>query len=46
MTSPFQEFFENFGNLKFYPFESRDFLLDNSNGHGKNFYNNIQAFHT
>ena len=28
MTSPVQESFENFENLKFYTFESKDVLLD------------------
>ena len=46
MTSPVQESFENFENLKFDPFESKDVLLDDSNGHDKNFYNNIQAVDT
>ena len=46
MTSPVQESFENFKNLKFDPFESKDVLLDDSNDLGKNFYNNIQAVDT
>ena len=43
MNSPVQESFENFENLKFDPFESKDVLLDDSNDPNKNFYNNIQA---
>ena len=43
MTSPVQESFENFENLKFDPFESKDVLLDGSNDPDKSFYNNIQA---
>ena len=43
MTSPVQESFENFENLKFDPFKSEDVLLDDSNDPDKNFYNNIQA---
>ena len=31
MTSPTQEAFENFENLKFNPFESKDVLLGDSN---------------
>ena len=46
MTSPVQESFENFENLKFDPFESKDVLLDDSNDPDKNFYNNIQAVDT
>ena len=46
MTSPVQESFENFENLKFDPFESKDVLLENSNDPDKNFYNNIQAVYT
>ena len=46
MTSPAQEAFENFENLKFNPFESKDVLLDDSNNSDKNFYNNIKAVHT
>ena len=46
MTSPVQESFENFENLKFDPFESKDILLDDSNDPDKNFYNNIQAVDT
>ena len=46
MTSPVQESFENFGNLKFDPFESKDVLLDDSNDPDKIFYNNIQAVDT
>ena len=45
MTSPVQKSFENFKNLKFNPFESKDFLLDDSNNPDKNFYNNIKAVH-
>ena len=43
MTSPVQKSFENFENLKFHPFESKDSLLDDSNDSDKIFYNNIQA---
>ena len=43
MTSPVRESFENFENLKFDPFESKNSLLDDSNDSYKNFYNNIQA---
>ena len=43
MTFPVQESFENFENLKFDPFESKDVLLNDSNDPDKNFYNNIQA---
>ena len=46
MTFPFQESFENFENLKFYAFESKDVLLDDSNGPNENFYNNIKAIDT
>ena len=46
MNSPVQESFENFENLKFDPFESKDVLLDDSNDPDKNFYNNIQAVDT
>ena len=46
MTSPVQESFENFENLKFDPFESKDVLLDDSNDPDKNIYNNIQAVDT
>ena len=46
MTSPVQESFENFENLKFDPFKSKDVLLDDSNDPDKNFYNNIQAVDT
>ena len=46
MTSPVQESFENFENLKFDPFESKDVLLDDSNDPDKNFYNNIRAVDT
>ena len=37
---------ENFENLKFGPFESKDVLLDDSNDPDKDFYNNIQAADT
>ena len=43
MTSPVQESFESFENLKFDPVESKDILLDDSNDPDKNFYNNIKA---
>ena len=43
MTSPVQESFENFENLNFNPFKSKDVLLDASNDPEKNFCNNIQA---
>ena len=43
MTSPVQESFDNFENLKFDPFESKNVLLNDSNDPDKNFYNNIQA---
>ena len=46
MTSSVQESFENFENLKFDPFESKDVLLDDSNDPDKTFYNNIQAVDT
>ena len=46
ITSPIQESFENFENLKFDPFESKDVLLDDPNDPDKNFYNNIQAVDT
>ena len=46
MTSSLQESFENFENLKFDSFESKDILLDDSNDPDKNFYNNIQAVDT
>ena len=39
MNSPVQESFENFENLKFDPFESKNVLLDDSNDPEKNFYN-------
>ena len=45
MTSPAQKSFENFKNLKFNPFESKDVLSDDSNNPDKNFYNNIKAVH-
>ena len=41
MTSPVQESFEDFENLKFDPSELKDVLLDDSNDFDKNFYNNI-----
>ena len=44
--SPVQESFENFENLKFDPFELKDFLLDDTNDPDKNFYNNIKAVDT
>ena len=46
MTSPVQESFENFENLKFDAFESKDVLLDDSSDPDKNFYNNIKATDT
>ena len=46
MTSSVQESFENFENLKFDPFKSKDVLLDDSNDPDKNFYHNIQAIDT
>ena len=46
MTSPVQEFLENFENLKFDPFESKDVLLDDLNDPDKNLYNNIKAIYT
>ena len=46
MTSPAQESFENFENLKFDAFESKDVSLDYSNNPNKNFYNNIKAIDT
>ena len=46
MTSPVQESFENFENLKFDTSESKDVLLDDSNDPNKNFYNNIKAVDT
>ena len=46
MTFPVQKSFENFENLKFDPFESKDVLLGDSNDLDKNFYNNIQAVDT
>ena len=42
MTSSVQEFFENFENLKFDSFETKDVLLNDSNDPDKNFHNNIQ----
>ena len=44
--SPVQESFENFENLKFDPFELKNFVLDDSNDPDKNFYNNIKAVDT
>ena len=46
MTSSVQESFENFENLKFDAFESKDVSLDDSNNPNKNFYNNIKAIDT
>ena len=46
MTSAVQESFENFENLKFDPFKSKDVLLNDSNDPDKNFYNNIKAANT
>ena len=46
MTSSVQESFEDFENLKFDPFKSKDVLLDDSNDPDKNFYHNIQAIDT
>ena len=46
MTSPVQESFENFQNLKFDPFESKEVLLDDSNDPDKNVYNNMQVVDT
>ena len=46
MTSPVQESFENFKNFKFNPFKSKDILLNDSNDHDKNFYNNIKTIDT
>ena len=46
INSPVQESFENFKNLKFYPFESKSVLLDDLNNPDKNFHNNIQAVDT
>ena len=43
MISPVQKFFENFENLKFDPFESKDVALDDFNDPDKNFHNNIHA---
>ena len=43
MNSPIQESFENFENLKFDLFESKDVLLDDSNDPYRNFYKNIKA---
>ena len=37
MASPIQESFENFENLKFDAFESKDVLLDDWNDPNKNF---------
>ena len=44
MTSPTQESFENFENLKLDPFELKDVLLDDSNDPDNNFYNNKITF--
>ena len=46
LTSTVQESFENFENLKFNAFESKDVLLNDSNDPNKNFYNNIKAIDT
>ena len=46
MTSPVQESFENFENVKFDDFESKDVILDDSKDPNKNFYNNIKAINT
>ena len=46
MTSPVQESFENFENLKFDPWKLMDVLLGDSNDPDKNFYNSIQAIGT
>ena len=46
MISPLQESVENFENLKFDPFESKDVLLDDSSDHDKNIFDNIQAVNT
>ena len=46
MTSPVQESFENFENLKVDPFESKNVLLDDLNDPDKNFYNNIKTIDT
>ena len=46
MICPVQEFFENFQNLIFDPFESKEALLDDSNDPDKIYYNNIQAVDT
>ena len=46
MTSTVEEPFENFENLKFEAFESKDVLLDDSNDPNKNVYNNIKATET
>ena len=45
MASPVQDSLEHFENLKFNPFEWKDFLLDDSKT-GKSFYYNIQAIGT
>ena len=42
----FYRSFENFENLKFNAFESKDVLLNDSNDPNKNFYNNIKAIDT
>ena len=43
MTSPFQESFDNFENLKFDSSELKEVLLDDWNDLDKNFYNDIQT---
>ena len=43
MTSPFQESFDNFENLKFDSSELKEVLLDDRNDLDKNFYNDIQT---
>ena len=45
MASPVQDSLEHFENLKFNPFEWKDFLLDDSKT-DKSFYYNIQAIGT
>lgn len=46
MICPVQGFFENFENLIFSPFKSKEALLDDSNDPDKIYYNNIQAVDT
>ena len=46
MTPPVQESFENFENVKFDDFESKDVILDDSKDPNKNLYNNIKAINT